>query len=82
MDVVLWRAKCFLTFGRINYSYKDRYLFEANLRADASSRVSIRTTVGMVPFFSAGWRISEESFMKPIAWLNNLKLRAFVWYAG
>lgn len=69
-------SKMLSYFGRINYSYKDRYLFEANLRADASSRFHKDNRWGWFPSFSAGWRISEESFMKPIAWLNNLKLRA------
>ncbi len=69
-------SKMLSYFGRINYSYKDRYLFEANLRADASSRFHKDNRWGWFPSFSAGWRISEESFMKPITWLNNLKLRA------
>ena len=69
-------SKMLSYFGRINYSYKDRYLFEANLRADASSRFHKDNRWGWFPSFSVGWRISEESFMKPIAWLNNLKLRA------
>ena len=64
-------------FGRINYSYKDRYLFEANLRYDASSRFSPQVRWGLFPSFSAGWRISEEPFMAGTrTWLDNLKLRA------
>lgn len=63
-------------FGRINYSYKDKYLFEANIRADGSSRFYKDNRWGWFPSFSAGWRISEESFMKPVTWVDNLKLRA------
>lgn len=62
-------------FGRVNYSYKDRYLFEANARYDGSSRFADGHKWGIFPSFSAGWRISEENFMKNINWINNLKLR-------
>lgn len=69
-------SKMLSYFGRINYSYKDRYLFEANLRADASSRFHKDNRWGWFPSFSAGWRINEEAFMKSVSWVNNLKLRA------
>ncbi|MCM1501927.1 MAG: TonB-dependent receptor [Bacteroidales bacterium] len=64
-------------FGRVNYSYKDRYLFEANLRADGSSRFGTNTRFGIFPSFSAGWKIHEEEFMSAAkGWLSSLKLRA------
>lgn len=63
-------------FGRVNYAYKSRYLFEANLRYDGSSRFADGHRWGLFPSFSAGWRISEESFMKDATWLDNLKIRA------
>ncbi len=63
-------------FARVNYSYKDRYLFEANLRADASSRFHKDNRWGIFPSFSAGWRVNQEEFMKDIHWINNLKIRA------
>lgn len=64
-------------FGRINYSFKDRYLFEANLRIDGSSRFGTNTRYGVFPSFSAGWKINEEQFMESAKnWLSNLKLRA------
>lgn len=62
-------------FGRFNYDFKNKYLIEANARYDGSSRFSDGHKYGFFPSFSAGWRISEESFMKPIAWISNLKLR-------
>ena len=63
-------------FGRINYDYNDRYLFEANLRYDGHSRYHKDHRYGAFPSFSAGWRISEEAFMeKTRSWLDNFKLR-------
>lgn len=64
-------------FGRFNYDYKDRYLFEANLRYDGSSRFSSDNRWATFPSFSAGWRISEEPFMeKTKEYINHMKLRA------
>ncbi|MEY8609606.1 TonB-dependent receptor [Parabacteroides segnis] len=64
-------------FGRINYSYKDRYLFEANIRRDGSSKFARGHRWGTFPSFSAAWRISEESFFSPLKnAVQNLKLRA------
>ncbi|MDR2968111.1 MAG: TonB-dependent receptor [Tannerellaceae bacterium] len=63
-------------FGRINYDYAGKYLLEANVRADASSRFSPENRWGYFPSFSAGWRISEEQFMEGTkGWLSNLKIR-------
>lgn len=64
-------------FGRVNYNYDNRYLFEANIRRDGSSRFADGLKWGSFPSFSAGWIISEEKFMKSTeSWLNMLKLRA------
>ena len=64
-------------FGRINYDYAGKYLFEANLRADASSRFAKGNRWGYFPSFSGAWRISEEAFMENTRdWLTNLKIRA------
>ena len=64
-------------FGRINYDFAGRYLFEANLRADASSRFADGHRWGYFPSFSAGWRVSEEPFMESTkSWLSNFKIRA------
>lgn len=63
-------------FGRIQYDYLSKYLFEANFRADASSRFPKNNRWGYFPAFSAGWRVSEEAFLKDnVDWISNLKLR-------
>ena len=66
-------------FGRVNYSYDGKYLFQASLRADGSSVLAEGKKWGYFPSVSAGWRISEEMFMeKTKSWLSNLKIR-FSW---
>lgn len=64
-------------FGRLNYNYLERYLIEANIRYDGTSRIAKDTRWGFFPSFSAGWRITEESFLKDsnIDWLSNAKIR-------
>ena len=63
-------------FGRLNYNYKSKYLFEANARYDGSSRFAKGRKYGFFPSFSVGWRISEEDFMKDIhSTISNLKIR-------
>lgn len=62
-------------FGRLNYAYKDKYLFEANIRRDGSSRFATGQKWGTFPSFSAGWRLSSESFMKSLTFIQDLKLR-------
>ena len=63
-------------FGRVNYTYMDRYLFSASLRADGSSVLAKGKKWGYFPSVSAGWRITEEGFMESTkSWLDNLKLR-------
>ena len=64
-------------FGRVNLNWDNRYLLEANLRADGSSKFAPGHRWGYFPSVSAGWRISEEKFMQNTSsWLNQLKLRA------
>ncbi len=63
-------------FVRANYSFKDKYLFSATMRREGSSRFGKNNLWGNFPAFSAGWRVSEESFMTDINWLSDLKLRA------
>lgn len=62
-------------FGRINYNYDSRYLFEANLRYDGSSRFAEGNRWGVFPSFSAGWNISDEAFMQNIEPISELKIR-------
>lgn len=62
-------------FGRINYNYADRYLFEANVRYDGSSRLAPESRWEIFPSFSAAWRVNQEKwFNVPV--ISNLKLRA------
>lgn len=65
-------------FGRVAYNFDNRYLLQANIRYDGSSRFHSDYRWGAFPSFSAGWVISEEAFMKnaDIDWLSFLKLRA------
>ena len=64
-------------FGRINYNFKERYLLEANVRYDGSSRFSLGNKWGVFPSFSFGWRLSEEEFMSSLRNdIDNLKIRA------
>ena len=63
-------------FGKLNYTYADRYLASVTVRYDGSSRFGRNNRYGTFPSVSLGWRISEEPFMKRMEWLDNLKLRA------
>ena len=63
-------------FGKLNYTYADRYLASLTMRYDGSSRFGRNNRYGTFPSVSLGWRISEEPFMKRMEWLDNLKLRA------
>jgi TonB-dependent starch-binding outer membrane protein SusC len=64
-------------FGRLDYSFGDKYLLGLTARRDGSSKFSAESRYGVFPSASLGWRISEESFMKNnFKWINDLKLRA------
>ncbi len=64
-------------FGRLDYNYNDRYLFQMNIRSDGSSKFGPNKRRGTFPSFSAGWRVSEEKFWEPLKdVVDNLKLRA------
>jgi TonB-linked SusC/RagA family outer membrane protein len=63
-------------FSRLGYVLDDKYMLEANLRFDGSSRFQLSDKRwGMFPGVSVGWRLSKESFMQDISWINELKLR-------
>jgi TonB-dependent starch-binding outer membrane protein SusC len=63
-------------FGRANYNFNDRYYASFTLRADAASTFGVENRRGYFPGGSVGWRISQESFMQGLSFLNDLKLRA------
>ncbi|WP_310589626.1 TonB-dependent receptor [Dyadobacter sp. CY351] len=62
--------------ARLNYAFRDKYLFSATFRREGSSRFSEGHQFGNFPAASVGWRISEESFIPKTPWLTDLKLRA------
>lgn len=63
-------SKLIAFFGRLSYDYKNRYLMTASLRYEGSSRFGDDNKWGYFPAVSAGWRISEEAFMKDITWID------------
>ncbi len=69
-----WALLSFI--GRANYSYDNKYLVTATLRRDGSSRFGANNKWGWFPSGSVAWRMSEENFMKDVAWISDLKLRA------
>ena len=62
-------------FGKVDYSFDNRYLFSATVRRDGASVFGKANRWGIFPAFSAGWRITEESFMKGVSWISDLKIR-------
>ena len=62
--------------GRINYSYKDKYLLDLTTRVDGSSKFGANNKYGFFPAASAAWRLIEEPFLQNVSWLSDLKLRA------
>ncbi|MNX68795.1 TonB dependent receptor [compost metagenome] len=72
----------FSLFGSATYVYDSKYMITGNFRADASSRFGPNNHWGYFPSVSAGWKISEEAFMKEIRWISDMKLRASVGTLG
>lgn len=72
-DLSEWQLVSVL--GRINYDYKEKFLFQVSARADGSSRLAPGRKWNIFPGISGGWRISKESFFGNIRFINNLKLR-------
>lgn len=66
----------FSYFGQLNYTFNDRYLFQAIVRRDASSRFLSAQRYATFPAFSVGWRVSEEGFLRDVGLISDLKLRA------
>ncbi len=71
-----WEYSSRSWFGRATYAWDSKYLLEVDMRYDGSSRFNKANRWGFFPSASAGWRISQESFMKDATWLDNLKIRA------
>lgn len=69
-------AKLISFFGRVSYDYDGKYLLTASLRHEGSSKFGENHKWGNFPAVSAGWRISQESFMSGLDWLDDLKIRA------
>lgn len=63
-------------FGRLNYTFNDKYLLTASMRADGSTRFGDNNKYGYFPSFALGWNISKESFLENATAISNLKLRA------
>ncbi|MDQ4141506.1 MAG: SusC/RagA family TonB-linked outer membrane protein, partial [Bacteroidota bacterium] len=74
--------RLFSLFGKINYAFADKYLASATLRRDGSSRFGTQNQYGLFPAFTLGWRINDENFLKNVAVISNLKLRAGVGRVG
>ena len=73
-DAGSWSLESY--FARANYSYDDKYLLTASIRTDGSSRIAPDNRWGEFKTISAGWNLSNESFMEGVDFLQNLKLRA------
>jgi len=69
-------------FGKINYTWSDKYLASVTLRDDGSSRFGSNNRYGLFPAASVGWRINNETFMKNIRFISELKLRSGVGVTG
>jgi len=62
-------------FGRVNYTFDDRYIVQGALRADGSANFGPENRWGYFPSVSAAWRVSEENFMRDIRWIDEFKIR-------
>lgn len=76
MDSYKSSSKLIGFFGRVNYSYADRYLLMASVRREGSSKFGENNQWGTFPAVSVGWRISNEPFLQSLAFVDELKLRA------
>ncbi len=69
-------------FGRFNYSFRDKYMVQAALRRDGSSRFGRDTRFGTFPSLSLGWRLAGENFLQSVSFIQDLKLRASIGKTG
>jgi TonB-linked SusC/RagA family outer membrane protein len=79
-STTLWNLMSF--FGRANFSFNDKYIMAASIRRDGSSRFGKDNRWGWFPSVSAGWRLSQEEFLKNLTWLSEMKLRGSYGIAG
>ncbi len=63
-------------FGRLNYDWQNRFLFMASMRYEGNSRFGADHKWGLFPAVSAGWRLTQESFMEALPWVSDLRIRA------
>ncbi len=63
-------------FGRVDYNFDERYMFQATVRRDGSDKFGPNNKWGVFPSVSGGWNVSNESFMKDVNWIDYMKLRA------
>ena len=69
-------------FGGVNYSLLNRYAFDGNIRADASSRFGKNHRWGVFPSLGVSWTLSEEKFLKPVKWIDGLKIKTSIGWTG
>ncbi len=76
------RERLISFFGRVNYTFDDRYLLMASIRYEGSSKFGDNNKWGVFPSLSVAWRLSSEPFMRELTWLNDLRIRAGVGVTG
>lgn len=69
------QERLFSLFGRIDYIFNNKYIFNATVRRDGTSKIAEAERYGVFPSFGVGWRISQEGFMQGLSWLDDLKIR-------
>ena len=65
----------FSTFGKLDYNFDERYYVSGTVRRDGSSRFGVNSSYGVFPAFSGAWRVTSESFMQGLTWIDDLKIR-------
>jgi TonB-linked SusC/RagA family outer membrane protein len=71
-----WESSMVSLMGRANYIFQDKYMFTATVRYDGTSRLAEENRWGVLPSVALGWQMKNENFLKDVAWLDGLKLRA------
>jgi TonB-linked SusC/RagA family outer membrane protein len=76
MDGYKAQSKLISGFARVNYSLNDKYVASMSIRREGSTKFGVNNKWGMFPAVSVGWKISKESFLKNVKWVDELKVRA------